>query len=55
LTEYSFLEGVEAKVAVANGLKNADFSMTQISAGKRPRQTLFDYKKISYGSALSRR
>jgi iron-only hydrogenase group A len=34
--EYKFLEGVEAKVAVAHGLKNARKVMEQIKQGKSP-------------------
>ena len=34
--EYSFLEGVEAPIAVAHGLKNARKVMEQIKAGKSP-------------------
>ena len=34
--EYSFLEGVTAKVCVANGLKNADIIMKQVQAGESP-------------------
>ncbi len=34
--EFKFLEGVEAKVAVAHGLKNARKVMDQIKAGKSP-------------------
>ncbi len=34
--EYSFLEGVEAKIAVAHGLKNARKVMDQIKEGKSP-------------------
>ena len=36
LPEWSFLEGVELKVAVAHGLKNARVIMEQIEAGKSP-------------------
>lgn len=36
LEEYSFLEGVEVKVAVTSGLKNARILMDQITAGKSP-------------------
>ncbi len=36
LPEYSFLEGVEAKVAIAHGLKNARVIMDQIVAGTSP-------------------
>ena len=36
LTEYSFLEGVEAKVAIAHGLTNARIIMDQIVAGISP-------------------
>ncbi len=34
--EYNFLEGVEAKIAVAHGLKNARKVMDQIKEGKSP-------------------
>ncbi len=36
LPDYSFLEGVELKVAVAHGLKNARIIMDQIKDGKSP-------------------
>ncbi len=36
LPEYSFLEGVEAKVAIAHGLTNARLIMDQIVAGTSP-------------------
>jgi NADH-quinone oxidoreductase subunit G/[NiFe] hydrogenase diaphorase moiety small subunit/NADP-reducing hydrogenase subunit HndD len=36
LAEWSFLEGVELKVAVSHGLKNARIIMEQIEAGKSP-------------------
>ena len=34
--EYSFLEGVTAKIAVTSGLKNADVLMEQVKAGASP-------------------
>ena len=34
--EYSFLEGVTAKIAVTSGLKNADVLMEQVKAGTSP-------------------
>jgi len=34
--EYSFLEGVTARVCVANGLKNADVVMKAVQAGESP-------------------
>ena len=34
--EYSFLEGVEARIAVTSGLKNADVLLEQIRDGKSP-------------------
>jgi iron-only hydrogenase group A len=34
--EYSFLEGVTAKIAVASGLKNADVLMKQVADGTSP-------------------
>ena len=36
IPEYSFLEGVEAKVAIAHGLKNARTIMDEVSQGKSP-------------------
>ena len=36
LPEWSFLEGVELKVAIAHGLKNARIIMDQIAAGESP-------------------
>jgi iron-only hydrogenase group A len=36
LPEWSFLEGVELKIAVAHGLKNARIIMEQIAEGKSP-------------------
>jgi len=36
IPEYKFLEGVEVKVAIAHGLKNARTIMEQIVAGKSP-------------------
>ncbi len=36
LAEYSFLDGVEVKVAVTSGLKNAKVLMEQIQAGTSP-------------------
>jgi len=36
LPEYSFLNGVEVKVAVTSGLKNAKILLDQIAAGKSP-------------------
>lgn len=36
LPEYSFLDGVEVKVAVTSGLKNAKILLDQIAAGKSP-------------------
>ncbi|NLV87268.1 MAG: 2Fe-2S iron-sulfur cluster binding domain-containing protein [Clostridiales bacterium] len=36
LPDFSYLEGVEAKVAVASGLKSADSIMKQIAAGESP-------------------
>jgi iron only hydrogenase large subunit-like protein len=36
LPKYSFLEGVEAKVAIAHGLSNAKIIMEQIEKGESP-------------------